>query len=296
VKDGFKGEVGFISNAKFAEQTDGSYGTVGTYPEAVLTLANVSYDTEDFTVIAGKQAIDLEWIGDYHQALVGVVKSVPNTTIIGGFTNKINGAGNDGALAEWAAINGGDGAMVLDLTHVMGDITLGAYYMQAPDLFSAYGAKVEAGIEGVGIVGKYASTTEDVDGTEDGNIMALDLSYSVDTLSLGAGYIVTDADGGSGSITALGDNINPFDNGDTYGVDTTAMYASVGTTIEGFELGLLAGTIDTAGAKDTEIDVSASWDCKLVKGVSMSALYVNYSADDSANDESYYSLQASYSF
>lgn len=300
VVKGFKGSLGFISNSELDEQTEGSYGE--NESSAVMTTANVSYDTDAFTVIVGKQAIDLEWISDYHEAVVGVLKVVPNLTLIAGHTSKINTSANDEALVDWAQINGKEGASVVDASYAIGEVaTVGAYYMTSKDLFDAYGAKVEASVADLGITAKYAATSEgDLGAADDGNIMALDLSYSMEPMSFGLGYIQTDKDGGTGSISALGDNINPLDTGNqVYGTDASTLYASVGATVAGFELGALYGTTEYGDYTESELNLSASWECKLLKNLNLSALYVDIAADgDDATsaDESYYAVQAAYSF
>lgn len=287
---GLKGSLGVRANALIAEDNDGVYDDENDDGYAMHT-ANVSYSSDAIDLVLGRQAIDLEWIGDYHDAAVAVMKYVPNMTIVAGYTKAMMAADYDGALYNETNDIGDDGAMVVDAAYSASEaLTVGAYYMSAPDIFSAMGAKVETTMGDLGLTGKYAMTSEDVAGTEDGSILAIDASFGM----FGAGYIMTDKDGGSGSITALGDNINPFDNGDTYGADTSAMYASVSTEVSGLSLGVLAGSISMGDATDTEIDVTVGY--APMDNLSIDFLYVNYMADDSADDVDYMSLTASYSF
>ena len=298
--NGFKASLGFMANTKLSEKVAGDYGT--NPPKSVMNVANISYSNDMGALIVGKQAIDLEWIADYHEAVVGVVSSIPNTTIILGHTERFNANANDEALAEFAVSGTEKGANVLDITYEIDKTTkVGAYYMDAPDVFSAVGAKVEAEVSGVGVVGKYAKTSEDGAGVKDGSIMALDLGYKVGELALNGGYIATGKDNGAGSITALGDNINPLDSGNqVYTTDAKTLYVGASTTVAGFELGGIYGTTsyDNSGVseKESELNLTASWECKLLKGLKMSALYANIAAETSSGDSSYYSLQAVYSF
>jgi hypothetical protein len=250
--NGFKASLGFMASTKLGEKVTGDYGD-GT-PKSIMNIANVSYTSDAFTLIVGKQAIDLEWIGDYHEAVVGVVSAIPNTTIILGHTERINTSANDGALEEFSSMLVGgavemkDGANVLDVTYEIDKTTkVGAYYMNAPDLFSAVGAKVEAEVAGLGVVAKYAQTSEDTANAAtngvDGSIMALDLGYKVGEIALNGGYITTDSKGAIGSIFALGDNINPLDTGNqVYTTDAKTLYVGASTTVAGFELGGIYGT------------------------------------------------------
>ena len=296
--NGFKASLGVMANGKLAEENDGDYDG-GESEDAVLNVANVSYANEAFTLIAGRQAIDLEWISDYHEAVVGVVTAVPNLTLIAGYTQAFNANANDEALADFVDI-GEDGAMVVDASYKAGDVTVGAYYMDAKDIFSAYGAKVEASVADLGITAKYAATSEYVTGTDDGNIMSLDLSYSMEPMTFGSGYIQTDKDGWTGSITSIGENINPLDSGNqVYGTDATTLYASVGASVSGFDLGALYGTTEYGDYTETELDLTVAWDCKLVKDLSFSGLYTIITADEddvATADDKYYGFQAVYSF
>jgi hypothetical protein len=172
--NGFKASLGFMASTGLSEKNNGSDATkvdgdgnpADDYNNAVksiMNIANISYSNDMGTLIVGKQAIDLEWISDYHEAVVGVVSAIPNTTIILGHTERVNTSANDGALEEFATIGtNGDGANVLDVTYEIDKTTkVGAYYMDAPDTFSAVGAKVEAEVAGLGVVAKYAKTSED---------------------------------------------------------------------------------------------------------------------------------------
>ena len=67
---GFKAAMGFMANTSFDEKKAGDYErSLNGNPvvKSIMNVANVSYSDDMFTVIAGKQAIDLEWISDYHE-------------------------------------------------------------------------------------------------------------------------------------------------------------------------------------------------------------------------------------
>jgi len=309
--NGFKASLGFMANTKLNEKNDGSDATkldadgnpADDYADGVksiMNIANVSYSNDMGTLIVGKQAIDLEWIADYHEAVVGVVSAIPNTTIILGHTERFNTSANDGALEEFHVSGSEKGANVLDVTYAIDDKTkVGAYYMDAPDVFSAVGAKVEAEVAGLGVVAKYAKSSEDT--IKDGSIMALDLGYKVGEIALNGGYITTGKDTGNGNLDALGDNINPLDSGNqVYETDAQTLYVGASTTVAGFELGGIYGTTDykngTVSETEKELNLSASWECKLVKNLNVSLLYVDITAQASADDSSYYSAQLTYSF
>ncbi len=293
--NGFKASFGIMVNKKLDEKNSG-YTKGKNSENVVLNVANVNYSTDKYSVTAGRQAIDLEWIADYHEAVVGVINTIPNTTIIVGHTEKFNNNANDRALSRFAKI-GTDGANVLDVTHEINKTTkVGAYYMNAPKLFSAVGAKVETESNGLGVVAKYAKSNED------GNIMALDLGYKVGEIALNGGFIKAGKDNGVGSMATLGDNISPLDSADNkvYSTDAKTLYAGASTTVAGFELGGIYGTTgykgETQNERESELNLTASWECKLVKNLNINALYANINAQTTDKDNSYYSLQLVYNF
>ncbi len=252
--DGFKASVGFMGATELSDK-NGGY-TDGA-PKSIMNIANVSYASDKYTVIAGKQAIDLEWIEDYHEAVVGVVTAIPNATIILGHTERKTGSANDAPLTEFSKSGMKGGANVLDVTYSVNETTkVNGYYMDASEVFSAIGGKVSTEVAGLGITGKYAQSNEDV-AANDGKIMALDLTYKVGEIGLNGGYIKTDKIGAIGSLAALGDKISPADTGlAAYGTDAKTMYVGASTSVAGFDLGALyAATNAPFDSKELNLSV-----------------------------------------
>lgn len=293
--DGFKASVGFMGATELSDKNN---GYADGAPKSIMNIANVSYASDKYTVIAGKQAIDLEWIEDYHEAVVGVVTAIPNATIILGHTERKTASANDASLTEFSKI-GTKGASVIDATYSINETTkVNGYYMDAPELFSAIGGKVSTEVAGLGITGKYAQSNEDTSNTTtngvDGKIMALDLTYKVGEIGLNGGYIITDKVGAIGSLAALGDKISPADTGSAaYGTDAKTMYVGASTSVAGFDLGALyAATNAASDSKELNLSVGK----ELAKNFKAKALYANINSDDAASDKSYYFAQLVYSF
>lgn len=295
---GVKAAVGFMANTEFSEKEDGDY-SAGDEPKAIMNIANLSYANDAVTVILGRQAIDLEWIGDYHEAAVAAITAIPNATIILGYTDKINTSANDGALEDFSKINGTKGAYVADVSYKVNDnVALGAYYMDAPDVFSAAGGKVELTMGELGAVAKYAATSEDTM-ANDGDIAAIDLSYTTETFGVNGGYITTDNTAGAGSLPALGDNINPFDSGNqVYGADADTWYVGASASVAGFDLGVLYGSTDydNGGVEETEKEFNFTVEKEVYKNTTLSLLVADIDAEATNDDSTYYSAQLIYSF
>jgi hypothetical protein len=302
--NGFKATIGGRANHLFSQKNDGyDTGSDGRV-DAVVTEANIAYATDMVTVIAGRQPIDLEWIGDYHDALVGVF-SHNGLTAIAGLTNRVMAADPDGALSRMGDILDKDGkktkAAVLDLSYAINDnLSVGGYYMNAIDLFSAVGGSVSANVAGLGVTAKYAQTSEDVANTENGKIYALDLGYEIeDVVTLNGGYIKTDKDGGIGTIAALGDNISPFEDGNqVYGTNAKTWYLGASSEVAGFGFGALYGQTkyDNAGETEKEKELNLFVDKEVYTNLTASAIYVDVKPEDRDARYDYISLQLAYSF
>lgn len=301
--NGFKATVGFMANSELSEKENGDYSSIDE-PKSIMNIANVSYINDDYTIIAGRQMIDLEWIADYHEAVVGVISNIPNTTIILGHTDKINTSANDGALERFSKFNGSKGASVVDVTYKMDDsLTFGAYYMNARNLFNAFGGKAELSILEFAVSAKYAVTNEDRRNTTtngvDGDIFAVDISYSNDLFGLNTGYITTDKTGAIGSLATLGDNINPFDTGNqVYGTDADTYYIGMNGNLRGFNLGILYGSTDydNSGIEETEKEFNFTIEKEVYKNTTLNLLFADINAETSNNDSTYYTAQLVYSF
>ena len=289
--NGFKASIAARANVEISEENDGDYGDGEDF---AVSTANISYSNDAFTVVAGRQAIDLEWIGDYHTALVGVITAIPDTTIVVGHTEEFMAVDADAPLSEMTDI-GADGAEVIDVKYTMGETTINPYFMNATDIFSAYGLKVSTQAAGLGITAQYAATSEDIAGTEDGSIMHLELSKDIESISLTAGYVTTDKDGGTGSISALGDNIDPFeDGGNTYGVDSDTIYVSASTELSGLSLGAFYGSSSYADSTDSEFYLTAG--TTIADSIDLEAIYASTINEDSTTDSDKLAVTLTYSF
>lgn len=291
---GLKANVGMRTNMLIDEKDDGFYDDS---TNAVVNVANLEYSRGIGTLILGRQAIDLEWIGDYHNAVVGVLSS-NGLTLVAGYTESKAVTKADASLEKYSKFNGDDGAYVVDATYdIAGHAKVNGYYMDAPNLFSAVGGKIEGSAMGINLVAKYAQTKEDTVGNSDGDIMAFEAGYSTDDYGLKAGYIATDKTGGIGSLTALGDNINPLDTGNAvYKTDAKTYYVGANASVAGFALGTLYGSTEYDTANKNEKELNLTIGKELTKNFNASILYADIDAEDNASDNNYISATISYSF
>ena len=288
--NGFSGTATFRANTELTEKEIGDYS--GTMAEdAILAEAYIKYEDENAALIIGRQEIDLEWLGDYNEAVVGVLKMIPDTTVVLGYTNRNAVVGYD-EVVDWADIGNGiagkkqKGAYVLDVKYTgVEGLEVNPYAYSAPELADFYGLKVSYDTDMYGVTAQYATSSEDtnITGTKDGDIAHLEARLNVMDIALAAGYIKTDKDG-IGSIAALGDNLSPMDDGENiYGEDAKTYYASIGYEIAGIGLTALYSNTDYQTNLDTD-ELNLIVDYSFTDELSANLTYVDSDSTGTAND------------
>lgn len=284
---GLTAKVGFFAGHEVE-------GTATAFSDkSIMNEANLTYAMDGLSLTAGRQAIDLEWMGDYHEAVVAAITAVPDTTIVLGYSDKKGVAAED-RITAFSKINGTKGAYVADIKYGgISGIEINPYYYSASDVADFYGAKVTYSTDIFGALAHYAASSEDVSTTEDGSLLALEASTGLSGVSLAAGYIKTDKDGGIGSMTSFGDNYSPMDDGSAIGnADAKMVYGTVAYSIAGIDLGAAYAQTKVGSSKDKELNLTAGY--AYTDSLTTSLLYVD--SDGDITDTTYGSVLVSYSF
>lgn len=292
--NGFKAAVGFRGNHDFSEVEDGDYSN-DEDTKTILHTANISYANEYIGLTVGRQEIDLEWMGDFHEAVVLGVTAIPDTSVILAYTNRIAAADADAPLANFSKFNDDDGAYVLDVKYEgIKGLVVNPYYYNADNIASWYGLKADYDTDMFGVTGHVALSSEDTS-SDDGQIIHLEARTNVAGIDISAGYITTDEDAGVASMAELGDNIDPTEEiGDqVYSADSDTFYLSLGTEVSGIELGAMYAQSDYGNDEAKEINLSA--DYGINDNLSVGALFVDVN-DDTAGDFNKIALTLEYSF
>jgi hypothetical protein len=270
--NGFSAQAGFRGNheltSKNAADYDGAFAN-----KSVMTLANIKYSNDTVSVIAGRQEIDLEWIGDYNDAVVATITPIDNLEITAAYARRQAAAGPDEST-NFEKL-GSDGAYVLDAKYeAIKGLTFNPYYYSINDTANFYGLKTDFNTDTFGVTAHYAASSEDT--MADGSILNLEARTNISDLELAIGYIKTDKDVGVGSIATAGDNIDPTEEiGDSvYAADSKTIYANAGYTISDLELSVGYAQADNAGNKDKEMVIGAAY--PIVENLSAELLYVDY--------------------
>lgn len=302
--NGFKAALGFRGNHEFSEVEDNDYDNADQ-PSAILHTANISYANKYVTLTLGRQEMDLEWMGDFHEAYVGVITAIPDTTITIAHSDRVAVADADGALEKFHEFSSDNGINVFDVKYEgIEGLALNAYYYNAQDVVDWYGAKVDYDKDMFGGTLHYTTSNEDVANAEDGSILAAEVRGNFSSVALTLGYITTDKDGGiggmnqnnyDGSMATAGDNINPFEDGNqVYQADADTYYFSVGYEIKSLTLSALYGSTDYGSDSEDELNIAAEYG--ITDELSVGAVFVNVNAENSDDDYNRFSFTASYAF
>lgn len=291
--NGFTANAGFRAGHKFGEKENDDYK--GDFKQnSVMNIANISYSNDLVSVTAGRQEIDLEWLGDFNEAIVVATTAIPSTTLVAGYTNRIAAVGND-EIAKFEDIST-DGAYVVDAKFEgVENTVLNPYFYSNKDLADFYGIKADFDTDVFGVTAHYAASNEKVANAKDGSIMHFEARAAVAGFAFAAGYIDTDKDAGIASLATLGDNIDPTEElGDyVYAANTSTIYASAAYTIADVELSALYAQADNdaKNEEDKEITVGAAYG--ITDSLSADVMYTDLSLE---SDNDYSKLVANLTF
>ena len=296
--NGFKVSLAARTNHKLREHEDDDYSD-GKDPEAAFSVVNVSYAMDKALFTVGRQEIGLEWIGDFHEAVVAELTYVPDTTITIGHSQRYMAVDNDAALERMADI-GDHGISFIDVKYEgIENTVINPYFMDQDDDFNAYGLKATTSIGPIDLTAHYAATNEDgrdEDGEKikDGDITHLEIGTSVSDINLALGYIRSDD--GVGSIANIDDNIDPSEElgGGIYGVDADTFYGSISADIGIVSLGALYTSVKHENDRDDEIVLSAGVAVTDALSVELTAFSADFEHSNDDIDGAY--VTASYSF
>jgi len=296
--DSFSGltlNTGFRAAHVFTEKEDNDSND-DIAVDSVMNVFNISYANNFGSLTVGRQEIDLEWLGDFNEAAVAAITTIPSTTLVLGYTTRQAVAGND-EISKFADVTK-DGAYVVDAKYegIEGAV-LNPYFYSAKDAADFYGFKADYDNDMFGLTGHYAASSEDAASTKkDGSIMAFEARTAFAGVSLSAGYISVDEDG-IGSMDSFGDNIDPTEElGDyVYAADAKTIYATAGYTIADVELAALYAQADSdaTNKKDKELTVGAAYSFN--DNLSAEVMYTDLSLE-SADDASKLVANVTYEF
>jgi hypothetical protein len=268
------------------------------YPKTLLHTFNISYTNKYAELILGRQEINLDWSSDFHEAYMVNLKPIENTMITIGYSDKVATADNDAVLEAFADTNGDNGVYFFNAQYEgIENIVLNGYYYYADELAKWYGAKISYDTDMWGATAHYATSDVDVSGEEDGSFGNLEVRANISGLGLAAGYMFTDKDEGLGYMDTLGDNINPFEDGNqVFGTDARTYYISGNYSFDKFDFNAIYGQSKYEKDDKKESEINFSIDYSITDAFTVGALLVSVDADNSDDDYNRLSFTGSYAF
>ncbi len=293
---GFTGKAEFKGNVKLGEMEHSDYNTGAPFQNhSLMTEAYIKYTNDAFFVSAGRQAIDLEWLADYNEAVVAGITAIPDTVAVLGYTARKAESGID-LSEDFYDINRNKGAFVTDVKYTgLKSVEFNPYAYSAPDLVDFYGLKTTFTADMFGVIAHYAKSsvdgsvagTNDDDGNliDDGSIGHVELNATVSDFTAAIGYIKTDKDAGVGLMASYGDNISPLEDGNqVYVADAKTTYGSVGYTIGAVALGALYGETEYGVNNDKEDELDLTAEYTITESLTASLVYADINAEVGSDD------------
>jgi hypothetical protein len=294
--NGFKTSLGFRANHDFSEENGTDYSADET-TKTILHTANISYSNKYFSTTAGRQEIDLEWMGDFHESVVVGITAIADTTVVLGYTNRKATADADAPLEKFEKFATNEGAYVLDVKYEgIEGLVLNPYYYNADKLASWYGLKADYDTNIFGVT-LHGAKSDVENSSSDGEILHFEARTKFSGISLNAGYITTDKTAGVGAMDTLGDNISPLEDGNqVYSADADTTYLGLEYEVSGVELAAIYGQTDFGSFKEKELNLTV--DYGITDNLSVGLLYLDVNADESNGDSDYdkIALTLSYPF
>lgn len=293
---GLSAKAEFKGNLDLGEVHNNDRDNAPFENDALMTEAYLKYAVDGFSLSAGRQAIDLEWLADYNESVVAAITAIPDTTVVLGYTYRKAESGID-LSEDFYKLNENKGAYVLDVKYTgLEGVEFNPYAYSAPEVADWYGLKTTFTADMFGAIAHYAASNEDSNkrgATNNGSIGHLELNTTISDFTAALGYIKTDKDVGVGSMEVAGDNISPFEEGNnTYAADAKTIYGSLGYTIAGVELDALYGETKYAtDYKEKELNLSVGY--SFTESLAASILYANINADENNAEVDYEKVLAS---
>ncbi|MDR0664686.1 MAG: Opr family porin [Helicobacteraceae bacterium] len=314
VYNGLSFNLGARGNRKLFEKEDGDWGDANRFDSTVFHTANLTYSNDLLTVVAGRQEIALEWLGDYHEAIVGIVKPAEALTVIAGYTGKYAESDYDGYYGGFeddvltlrdengvvVISNKKQGAYVVEaiIAPVEG-LAIEPWYYLVPDVADWFGGKVAFENDLFNASAAYTISKLDKKSTknmDDGGVLHIQAGIApAEGINAYAGFAATDEDGGAGGLSAVGENVSPFEDGDNFfNQETTTIYIGAGYEADALSVGALLGVFDTGskGGKGSinELDLTAGYG--FTDWFSLNATLVSvFGGDKAYKDTDYTSLR-----
>ena len=305
---GFNAKVEAKGNLKLGEQHNHDWKDNAPFENsALITQVYLKYELDSvISVKVGRYEGEYEWLSDYQQGGVIQILPIPDTVIALGYSNRKAESGMDLSEDFHKPELTDKGVYFLDIQNKSLDIvTFNPYFYEMPNFGNFYGLKTSLDTDFFGVnvqyVKSYANNTTYTDESgndfklEDGYIANLELIGKISDFEATLGYAKTSNKGGATIMSAFGDSISPFEDGNYfYEQDAKTGYINLAYSIFGVDLSALYGITKYSDGsdkfKEKELNLSAVYG--FTDNLSAGLMWVNVDTNNS-NETDYNKYLAS---
>lgn len=286
---GFSAKAEFKGNIDLGEVHNGDRKNNAKTPyenSALLTQGYLKYDIEDFYVIAGRQEVELEWLRDYHEGVFSGISFIPNTSIVLGWTKRKSESTVRMSEDFWE-MNENKGVYVADIkNNSLEFVEINPYFYEAPNLANWYGLKTTFINEYFNLAAQYVQGNSDKKtDLKDESLAQIELNTNIGDLTILAGYIKTDKQGGAVTIATGGDNSSFEDKNYIFDINARTRYGGLGYSISNISFDVLYGHTKYGEENFTEKELNFRVEYAINDSFNTSFLYVNVNTNNSGDTD-----------
>jgi len=251
-----------------------------------LSKAYLQYNDNLIDAKIGRQVISTNWLTMLHDAINVTIK--PSETLdINAIYTKKRGRTRAKDFRPMTSLNKDDGIYSLSLNYKATEtIKLTPYFLNAPDAYDIYGAKVAYDSKSFGFLTHAMQTNEDALNVKDGEMLEIKAYAKFSGYTTTLGFVKTGKENGWGSAANAGEIVVPFEEGDQmYAKDSRTTYLQVSKTISDVSLTALYGITKYQQYENNEFNIWAGYQLNKNLGLSFGYALVNEDNKDTTRTD-----------
>lgn len=230
----------------------------------------------------GRQNISTEWIDKLNDGMDIVINPSENTSLHLVYSEK-RGRVREIDYRPSKEINNGNGVYAVEIIHKLDNVSLMPYYVDAPNNFSVYGAKVKYDRDTFGGLIHTMIAPQDDSSQKEGKLFESKVYTKFSGYTVTLGYTQTGKENGLGKAHSFGDDFVPFEEGDQmYVKDSSTVYSQLEKNFMGVDLTALYGITEYGNFKNSELNIWAGYKIYENLKLKLCYTYVNEDSKDTS--------------
>lgn len=292
-------KVAFRANHEFAEKREGNYEDEFA-TDSLMTEFFLQYRDIGVRATLGRQLMDLEWIGDYNEAItIETKKLIDDIKVTLAYVDR-QAESEEDESTEFSDVTQ-KGAYIADFNYEIeeDESEISAYYYNIPDVVDFYGIKAKGEFSMFEFTAHYAASSADKQsGEENSNILNLELEHETSNFEFAVGYIKTDKEASVEQMTTYGDNIDPTEEleDSIYAADSQTVYGKIEYEGSNYEVEAVYAQAKHGAADNKDKEFTVELEYAFTDALSAEVVYTTTSMQDSADDKDVTEVSLTYSF